>query len=242
MKQSLVTRKNRKLRKLRAALPRGAGQALLRARLRADRRPVRARARPPDRRRILDDRIGEVYLDAAEIAARVRELGAEIARDYAGREPVLVGSLKACVPFVVDLSRGDPDPRTPSTSSSWPATARPRWAATSGSASSRTSTWRSRGRDVVIVDEVVDTGLTLNYLYRALALRSPESLAARGALRPALPAARRRPADPLRRLHRPGRVLRRATASTSTSAGATCPTCTWSAVARKSLATAKLQV
>ena len=37
--------------------------------------------------------------------ARVRELGAEIARDYRDREPLLVGSLKACVPFVVDLSR-----------------------------------------------------------------------------------------------------------------------------------------
>ena len=49
-----------------------------------------------------------MYLGAAEIAARVRELGAEIARDYADREPVLVGSLKACVPFVADLSRAIP--------------------------------------------------------------------------------------------------------------------------------------
>ena len=53
-------------------------------------------------------RIGEIYLDADEIAARVRELGAEIARDYAGREPLLVGALKACVPFVTDLSRAIP--------------------------------------------------------------------------------------------------------------------------------------
>ena len=56
----------------------------------------------------LDGRIGEVYLNAAEIAARVRELGAEIARDYAGREPLLVGALKACVPFVTDLSLAIP--------------------------------------------------------------------------------------------------------------------------------------
>ena len=46
MKQSLVTRKNRKLRKLRAALPGGADQALLRARLRAARGALRPRARP----------------------------------------------------------------------------------------------------------------------------------------------------------------------------------------------------
>ena len=108
MKQSLVTRKNRKLRKLRAALSRGQGQALLRARLRAARGPLRAAESVLSALAELDERIGEVYLDAAEIAARVRELGAEIARDYAGREPLLVGSLKACIPFVCDLSRAIP--------------------------------------------------------------------------------------------------------------------------------------
>ena len=55
-----------------------------------------------------DDRIGEVFLDADEIRARVREIGEEIARDYAGREPLLVGSLKACIPFICDLSRSIP--------------------------------------------------------------------------------------------------------------------------------------
>ncbi|HUY71860.1 MAG TPA: phosphoribosyltransferase family protein, partial [Gaiellaceae bacterium] len=49
-----------------------------------------------------------MYLGASEIAARVGELGAEIARDYADREPVLVGALKACVPFVTDLSQAIP--------------------------------------------------------------------------------------------------------------------------------------
>ena len=48
--------------------------------------------------------IGEVYLRREEIAARVRELGAEIARDYAGKEPILVAPLKASVVFLVDLS------------------------------------------------------------------------------------------------------------------------------------------
>ena len=38
----------------------------------------------------------------------MRELGAQIARDYAGREPLLVGALKACVPFVTDLSMAIP--------------------------------------------------------------------------------------------------------------------------------------
>ena len=120
-----------------------------------------------------ETRIGEVYLDADEIAARVRELGAEIAHDYAGREPLLVGSLKSCIPFVADLSMAIP----------MPARARLRRAGrlrredgTSGSGSSRISTSRSTDRDVLLVDEVVDTGLTLHYLVRSLALRSPGSL------------------------------------------------------------------
>ena len=55
-----------------------------------------------------DPRIGEVYLSADELAARVDELGAEIARDYDGREPLLVGSLKASLVFLADLSRAIP--------------------------------------------------------------------------------------------------------------------------------------
>jgi hypoxanthine phosphoribosyltransferase len=128
-------------------------------------------------RRALDERIGEVYLEASEIAARVRELGAEIARDYAGREPMLVGSLKACVPFVTDLSQATPIAHALD------------FIELSGYGSTELGGHEHirflkdldleiAGRDVVIVDEVVDTGLTLHYLCRTLALRNPESLAA----------------------------------------------------------------
>jgi hypoxanthine-guanine phosphoribosyltransferase len=55
-----------------------------------------------------DERIGEVFLDGDEIVKRVREIGAQIASDYAGREPLLVGSLKSCIPFITDLSRANP--------------------------------------------------------------------------------------------------------------------------------------
>jgi len=58
--------------------------------------------------RELDGRIGEIYLAAGEIGTRVRELAAEVARDYAGREPLLVGTLKACIPFIADLSMAMP--------------------------------------------------------------------------------------------------------------------------------------
>jgi hypoxanthine phosphoribosyltransferase len=107
----------------------------------------------------------------------VRELGAEIARDYAGREPLLVGSLKASVPFVVDLSRSTPIHHALD------------FIELSGYGSAamgghdrirfiKDLDTEIAGRDVLIVDEVVDTGLTLNYLCRALTLRKPESLAA----------------------------------------------------------------
>jgi hypoxanthine phosphoribosyltransferase len=117
-----------------------------------------------------------VYLGAAEIRARVRELGAEIARDYAGREPVLVGSLKACVPFVADLSRAVPIAHVLD------------FVELAGYGSAEMGgherirflkdlDMEIAGRDVIIVDEVIDTGLTMHYLHRALSFRNPESLA-----------------------------------------------------------------
>jgi hypoxanthine phosphoribosyltransferase len=123
----------------------------------------------------LDERIGEVYLAAAEIAARVEELGSELARDFAGREPVLVGALKSCVPFVTDLSRALPI----SHALDFVELAGYGTAALGGHEQIRLLKdleLEIAGRDVVIVDEVVDTGLTLHYLCRTLALRHPDSL------------------------------------------------------------------
>ncbi|HET9115964.1 MAG TPA: hypoxanthine phosphoribosyltransferase [Gaiellaceae bacterium] len=118
-----------------------------------------------------------MYLSAAEIAARVRELGAEIARDYAGREPVLVGSLKASLVFCADLSRAIPILHGLD------------FVELAGYGSARMGGHQQirvlkdldldvRGRDVLIVEDVVDTGLTLNYLVRTLELRGPDSIAA----------------------------------------------------------------
>ncbi len=124
---------------------------------------------------ILDERIGEVYLGATEIAARVRELGAEIAKDYAGREPLLVGALKACVPFVTDLSLAIPIAHA----LDFLELAGYGSAAMGGHESIRflkDLDLELAGRDVIIVDEVVDTGLTLHYLCRTLSLRNPDSL------------------------------------------------------------------
>ena len=124
-----------------------------------------------------DDRVGDVYLDAAALASRIVELAAEIARDYDDRDPILVGSLKACVPFSTDLSRqlgilhaidfvelagyGQVE--------------------TGGHEQIRflkDLDLKITGRHVILVDEVVDTGLTLHYLTRMFGLREPASLAA----------------------------------------------------------------
>ena len=117
-----------------------------------------------------------MYLGAPELAARVRELGTEIDRDYDGREPLLVGLLKACVPFVADLSRAISIPHA----LDFVSLAGYGGAETGGHERIRflkDLDLRIEGRDVVIVDEVVDTGLTMHYLTRSLALRNPASLA-----------------------------------------------------------------
>jgi hypoxanthine phosphoribosyltransferase len=107
----------------------------------------------------------------------VRELGAEIARDYEGHEPLLIGSLKACIPFIADLSRAIPIHHA----HDYLELAGYGGAGTGGHESIRfikDLDTEIEGRHVILVDEVVDTGLTLHYLTRSLALRAPASLAA----------------------------------------------------------------
>ena len=125
-----------------------------------------------------DYRIGEIYLSAAEIRTRVIELGRQLADDFAGREPLLVSTLKASIVFLSDLSRATPIHH---------------WldfvelagygpgVGTGGHSGIRLLKdldTQIQGRDVLIVEDVVDTGLTLNYLCRTLRLRSPSSLGA----------------------------------------------------------------
>ena len=108
---------------------------------------------------------------------RVAELGREIAADYEGREPVLVGLLKASFIFLADLSR------------TLPIVHRIDFLELEGYGGQETGGKTGvrllkdldqpvAGRDVLLVDDVVDTGLTLNWLVRTLSLRSPRSLAA----------------------------------------------------------------
>ena len=108
----------------------------------------------------------------------MRELALQIGSDYAGREPLLVASLKASIVFLADLSRAVPIPHALD------------FVELAGYGPGVTTGGHSRirllkdldheiaGRDVLLVEDVIDTGLTLNYLCRTLSLRAPRSLAA----------------------------------------------------------------
>jgi hypoxanthine phosphoribosyltransferase len=101
----------------------------------------------------------------------VREIGAELARDYHGREPLLAGSLKSCIPFICDLSRAVPIHHNLDFIE----------LTGYGEDDDRIRFLKDldvelEGRDVVLVDAVIDTGLTMHYLVRSLALRNPATL------------------------------------------------------------------
>src|SRR5215210_1183357 len=138
------------------ALPERQRQALLPARHRAPGPAIQTRPGV-----LTDERVGEIYLPAEDIQARIEELGAEIGADYDGREPILVASLKTAVVFVSDLSRALPIVHNLD------------FIALAGYEGNGVN-----GRDVLLVEDIVDTGLTLNYVAKTLLLREPASLAA----------------------------------------------------------------
>lgn len=123
---------------------------------------------------LADSSIGRVLVSEEELTRRVRELGAEISRDYAGRDLVLIGVLKGAVFFVSDLMR----------QMELPAEVDFMAVSSYGSATKSSGVVRIlkdlesaiQGRHVLIVEDIVDSGLTLSYLYRGLRSRNPRTL------------------------------------------------------------------
>jgi hypoxanthine phosphoribosyltransferase len=118
--------------------------------------------------------VQRVLIPAADLTARVTELGRQIRSDYAGRTPVLVGVLKGAVVFLSDLMRAIDAPCECDFI-----------AVSSYGASTRSSgvveltkdlSAPIEGRDVLIVEDIVDTGRTLAYLLRNLETRQPQTL------------------------------------------------------------------
>jgi hypoxanthine phosphoribosyltransferase len=107
----------------------------------------------------------------------VQELGAEIARDYADREPILVGALKSCLVFLSDLSRALPILHAVDFIELAGYGADAELGGTSGIRLLKDLDAELEGRDVILVEDVIDTGLTLRYLCKTFELRNPRSLA-----------------------------------------------------------------
>ena len=121
-----------------------------------------------------DPAIGEILVQPDELQHRVRELAAEISRDYAGKEPLLVCVLKGAVFFLADLMR----------QISIPCEVDFMAVASYGSATDSSGVVRIlkdldapiEDRHVLIVEDIIDSGLTLHYLMRNLKARNPASL------------------------------------------------------------------
>jgi hypoxanthine phosphoribosyltransferase len=114
---------------------------------------------------------GETYLTAGQLLARARELGAEITRDYEGRDLVLVVPLRGCFVFAADLSRAILLPHELDFVELEPFHRGER-----GVRLVKDLDGDIRNRHVLIAVDVVDTGLTMHYLCRTLRLRNPASI------------------------------------------------------------------
>lgn len=122
----------------------------------------------------LADDIEEVLLNSEDIKQRVAELGRQISEDYKGKDLVLVGILRGAFVFLADLIR------------EMSISAETDFIAISSYGSSSTTSGVVRilkdldedieGRHVLIIEDILDTGLTLNYLLKNLSSRRPESL------------------------------------------------------------------
>jgi hypoxanthine phosphoribosyltransferase len=121
-----------------------------------------------------DDAVGEILVQPDELSRRVRELGRQISADYAGRDLLLVGVLKGAVFFLSDLMRNLDVPCEVDFMA----------VASYGSATDSSGVVRIlkdldvalEGRHVLIVEDIIDSGLTLQYLLRSLGARNPASI------------------------------------------------------------------
>ena len=129
---------------------------------------------PETAKAVRDPAIGEILVQADDLQHRVRRLGEEITRDYQGRELLLVGVLKGAVFFLSDLMRAIEVPCEVDFMA----------VASYGSATDSSGVVRIlkdldapiEDRHVLIVEDIVDSGLTLQYLLRTLGARNPATL------------------------------------------------------------------
>jgi hypoxanthine phosphoribosyltransferase len=128
----------------------------------------------------LEENIQEVLVSREALATRIAELGEEISRDYAGKELLMAGILKGAIMFMVDLAREVQLPLTID------------FMAISSYGASTKSSGVVRiikdldesvdGKHILVVEDIIDTGLTLKYIMRNLSARRPASVKVCGLL------------------------------------------------------------
>jgi hypoxanthine phosphoribosyltransferase len=121
-----------------------------------------------------DHEVGEILVDEETLQRRVRELAAQVSVDYAGRSPLIVGVLKGAIFFIADLVR------------EMSIDCELDFMAVSSYGTATTSSGVVRilkdldtplaGRHVLLVEDIIDSGLTLSYLHRNLISREPATL------------------------------------------------------------------
>jgi hypoxanthine phosphoribosyltransferase len=122
----------------------------------------------------LEQAVGEILIDEETLAVRVGELGAEVSADYEGRDLLLIGVLKGAVFFMADLMRHLTVPCEVDFMA----------ISSYGDATDSSGIVRIlkdldiniEGRHVLVVEDIVDSGLTLSYLMRNLESREPATL------------------------------------------------------------------
>ena len=124
--------------------------------------------------KLLHPDVSEVLLSQEQLEQRVAQLGAEITRDFAGRAPLFVGVLKGCFVFMADLMRHVDLPCSID------------FMAVSSYGSGTKTTGAVKiikdlnqdieGRDIILVEDILDSGVTLNYLTEYLSVRKPATI------------------------------------------------------------------
>lgn len=169
LKQSLVTKKNRKLRELKALYP----EINITLLYKKDFERLLAKYGFGPLTQSRGHSVSQVLYTSAEIQRRVQELAKQISLDYADRRPIVVGVLRGVVFFMADLVRQMTIPlEMEFMSISYYGTGD-----SSAVKITKDMDLNVAGRDVIMVEDIVDTGMTLNYTLNYIKAKGPASLA-----------------------------------------------------------------
>jgi hypoxanthine phosphoribosyltransferase len=174
MKQSLVTPKNRKLRRLRELYP----DVNIKLLYRKDHDQLLAQVgyAHEQLQNLRKHQIQEIIISPTELQERVRSLGQRISRDYRGRSLVLVGVLKGITFFMADLARHISVPMAIDYLGLHHYRAENKAPEHKRVKIERDIDYPIENRDVLLVEDVINTGLTIDYILESLAKRKPASL------------------------------------------------------------------